>query len=62
MAYRNHPRPRPAGGVPGPEFSPPQLAFAAVASLALYGLFVLVQTGRHRNYFLPVNQEGRLVD
>ncbi|MEU9744068.1 ionic transporter y4hA, partial [Micromonospora chersina] len=31
-------------------------------SLALYGLFVLVQTGRHRNYFLPVNQEGRLVD
>ena len=47
---------------PGPEFSPPQLAFAAVASLALYGLFVLVQTGRHRDYFLPVNQEGRLVD
>ena len=25
---------------PGPEFSVPQLAFAAVASLALYGLFV----------------------
>ena len=47
---------------PGPEFSPPQLAFAAVASLALYGLFVLVQTGRHRDYFLPVNQEGRVVD
>lgn len=38
---------------PGPEFSPSQLAFAAVASLALYGLFVLVQTVRHRDYFLP---------
>ncbi|WP_373868435.1 calcium:proton antiporter, partial [Micromonospora yangpuensis] len=39
---------------PGPEFSPAQLAFAAVASLALYLLFVMVQTGRHRDYFLPV--------
>jgi Ca2+:H+ antiporter len=38
---------------PGPEFSPAQLAFAAVASLALYGLFVVVQTVRHRDYFLP---------
>ena len=38
---------------PGPEFSPAQLTFAAVASLALYGLFVLVQTVRHRDYFLP---------
>jgi Ca2+:H+ antiporter len=39
---------------PGPEFSSEQLAFAAVASLALYGLFVFVQTVRHRDYFLPV--------
>ncbi|MFI7431735.1 calcium:proton antiporter [Micromonospora sp. NPDC049836] len=46
---------------PGPEFTPPQLAFAAVASLALYGLFVLVQTGRHRDYFLPVTQEGSIL-
>jgi Ca2+:H+ antiporter len=38
---------------PGPEFSSSQLAFAAVASLALYGLFVVVQTVRHRDYFLP---------
>ena len=38
---------------PGPEFSSAQLAFAAVASLALYGLFVVVQTVRHRDYFLP---------
>ncbi|MER5928772.1 ionic transporter y4hA [Streptomyces sp. NPDC002054] len=40
---------------PGPEFSTAQLTFAAVASLALYGLFVAVQTIRHRDYFLPVD-------
>jgi Ca2+:H+ antiporter len=40
---------------PGPEFSSEQLAFAAVASLALYLLFVFVQTVRHRDYFLPEN-------
>ncbi|MFE2329829.1 calcium:proton antiporter [Streptomyces sp. NPDC059385] len=39
---------------PGPEFSTAQLTFAAVASLALYGLFIAVQTVRHRSYFLPV--------
>jgi Ca2+:H+ antiporter len=38
----------------GPMFSGPQLAFAAIASLALYGLFVFVQNVRHRDYFLPV--------
>ncbi|WFE95193.1 ionic transporter y4hA [Micromonospora sp. WMMD987] len=46
----------------GPEFSPAQLAFAAVASLALYGLFVMVQTGRHRDYFLPVTGDGSVPD
>ena len=43
---------------PGPAFySPSQLAFAAVASLALWAVFVFVQTVRHRDYFLP--PEGR---
>jgi Ca2+:H+ antiporter len=42
----------------GAEFSASQLAFAAVASLALYGLFVFVQTVRHRDYFLPVDADG----
>jgi Ca2+:H+ antiporter len=42
---------------PTPELSPSQLTFAAVASLALYGLFVLVQTVRHRDYFLPAGDE-----
>ena len=39
---------------PGPEFSPPQLSFAALASIALYAMFVSTQTGRHRASFLPV--------
>ena len=43
---------------PGPEFSPGQLAFAAIASIALYGLFVVVQTVRHRDYFLPESEPG----
>lgn len=42
---------------PGPEFSSAQLAFAAVASLALYALFLFVQTVRHRDYFLPVEDD-----
>ena len=41
---------------PGPEFSPAQLTFAAFASLVLYGTFVLTQTVRHRDFFLPVTQ------
>jgi Ca2+:H+ antiporter len=41
---------------PGPEFSSAQLTFAALASLALYAMFVLTQTVRHRDFFLPVSQ------
>ena len=37
---------------PGPTFTAGQLAFAAIASLALYLLFVFVQTVRHRDYFI----------
>jgi Ca2+:H+ antiporter len=43
---------------PGPEFSTAQLTFAAIASLALYGIFVATQTGKHRDFFLPV-EAGR---
>ena len=39
---------------PGPVFTGAQLAFAAVASLVLYGMFVFTQTIRHRDFFLPV--------
>ena len=38
---------------PGPYYSASQLIFIAVVSLVLYGTFVLVQTVRHRDYFLP---------
>jgi Ca2+:H+ antiporter len=38
---------------PGPRYSKPQLAFTALASLALWAVFVFVQTIRHRDYFLP---------
>lgn len=47
---------------PGPQFSPPQLAFAAVTAFALYGLFVALQSGRHRDYFLPVSPSGAPLD
>jgi Ca2+:H+ antiporter len=40
---------------PGAEFTASQLAFAAVASLVLYGMFVFTQTVRHRDFFLPVD-------
>jgi Ca2+:H+ antiporter len=43
---------------PGPFWSPPQLAFAGVAALVLYGSFVFAQTVRHRDYFLPVETDG----
>ncbi|MET0264013.1 MAG: ionic transporter y4hA [Duganella sp.] len=39
--------------VPGPAYSSSQLSFIALISLVLYGTFVLVQTVRHRDYFLP---------
>src|SRR4028119_2416374 len=41
----------------GREFSPSQLAFAAVASLALYAAFVFTQSVRHRDFFLPVSSD-----
>jgi Ca2+:H+ antiporter len=44
---------------PGPQFSPSQLAFAAVASLALYALFVVVQTVRHRDQFVPAQAAAK---
>jgi Ca2+:H+ antiporter len=39
----------------GPTYTTSQLLFAAVASLVLWSTFVFIQTVRHRDYFLPVN-------
>jgi Ca2+:H+ antiporter len=49
-------------GRPGPEFTPAQLAFAAIASLALYVAFVITQTVRHRDFFLPLTSAGEVVE
>jgi Ca2+:H+ antiporter len=38
---------------PGPTFNDTQLTFAAVTSLVIYLTFVLMQTVRHRDFFLP---------
>lgn len=40
---------------PGPTLSSSQLLFAGVTSLALYCVFLFVQTVRHRDYFLPLD-------
>ena len=41
----------------GPMFSTPQLVFAGIVSLVLYGSFVFVQTVRHRDYFLALEAD-----
>ncbi|RJQ77432.1 ionic transporter y4hA [Pseudonocardiaceae bacterium YIM PH 21723] len=41
----------------GPTFTGSQLAFAGIASLVMYGVFVFVQTKRHRDYFLPAGSD-----
>jgi Ca2+:H+ antiporter len=43
---------------PGPYYSGVQLAFAGAASLVLWGVFVFVQTVRHRDFFLPPDATG----
>ncbi len=40
-----------------PTFSKAQLIFFSVASLVIYSTFLMVQTVRHRNYFLPENDD-----
>jgi Ca2+:H+ antiporter len=42
---------------PGPHYSPFQLIFVGVVSLVLYGMFIFVQTIRHRDYFLELPDE-----
>jgi Ca2+:H+ antiporter len=43
----------------GPLFSASQLMLVAIVLLVLYGSFVLVQTVRHRDYFLPDGEAAR---
>jgi len=47
---------------PGATFSQPQLIFAGLSALILYGMFEFVQTIKHRDYFLPPREgSGRNV-
>jgi Ca2+:H+ antiporter len=43
---------------PGPFYSASQLTFIAAVSIGLYGTFVLVQTVRHRDYFLAAGDDA----
>ena len=43
---------------PGPTLSTAQLAFAGTVSLILYGVFIFVQTVRHRDYFLVLEDDN----
>ena len=42
----------------GPVYAPPQLAFISLATLALYAVFLYIQTIRHREHFLPLGHDG----
>ena len=44
---------------PGPDFTKSQLAFAGIASFALYCAFLFFQTISHRGYFLPKEEGGK---
>lgn len=43
----------------GPTYSPSQLVFVAIASLVLYAAFIMMQTVRHRDYFLAQDDDPR---
>ncbi|WIB76837.1 ionic transporter y4hA [Curtobacterium sp. MCPF17_002] len=49
-------------GTDDSSFTGAQLVFVALASLALYGLFVVTQTVDHRDFFLPVNRTGGVLE
>ncbi len=44
---------------PGPDFTRGQLAFAGIASFALYGAFIFFQTVSHRDYYLPKAEDQK---
>ncbi|WP_197713922.1 calcium:proton antiporter [Polynucleobacter necessarius] len=44
---------------PGPDFTKSQLAFAGIASFALYIAFLCFQTVSHRDYYLPKTEDKK---
>ncbi len=47
---------------PGPTFSPLQAAFLIVMSVGLYGVFLAIQTVRHRDYFVSPSATAAATD
>jgi Ca2+:H+ antiporter len=45
--------------IPGPFYNNKQLAFVAFISLLLYGIFLFIQTSRHRDYFLQKDNKEK---
>ncbi len=45
---------------PGPDFTKSQLAFAGIASFALYIAFLFFQTVSHRDYYLPKAEDKKI--
>lgn len=45
--------------IPGPSFTKSQLAFAGIASFALYIAFLFFQTISHRDYYLPKAEDQK---
>jgi len=43
------------------QYTSGQLGFVAIASLVLYAAYVITQTRTHRDFFLPVAKDGRLL-
>jgi Ca2+:H+ antiporter len=44
---------------PGPVYSPVQATFLSLMSLVLYGVFLGMQTSRHREYFMSPNEPAK---
>ncbi|WP_407406133.1 calcium:proton antiporter [Chryseobacterium sp.] len=42
----------------GPFYNEAQLAFVSIACLVIYGVFLMVQTVRHRSYFVSVDENA----
>jgi Ca2+:H+ antiporter len=47
---------------PGPAYAPVQLAFVAIVSLMLYGMFLYIQLARHSGDFLELPLHGAVVE
>jgi Ca2+:H+ antiporter len=45
---------------PGPTLSPLHSAFFILMSIGLYGVFLAIQTSRHRDYFVPPGADEKL--